>query len=71
MTLLRKHREKVVINDDGGRERHVGGGGRQRQRVSQRRRLERGRQWTTWRFNCPTYNLNKIRTILSAPFDGI
>ncbi len=24
---------------------------------------------TTWRFNCP--NLNKIRTILSAPFDGI
>ncbi len=29
------------------------------------------RTWvaTTWRFNCP--NLNKIRTILSAPFDGI
>ena len=31
-TLFRKHREKVVINDDGGRERHVGG--RQRQRVT-------------------------------------
>ena len=53
--MLRKHREKVVINDDGknvlkersgnddgGRERHVSG--RQLQRVSQRQRLERGWQ---------------------------
>jgi hypothetical protein len=40
MTLSRKRREKG--NNDYIRERHVGG--RQRQRVSQRQRLERGRQ---------------------------